>query len=1229
METHEITDGNFELKKAIAEGEIRPTGVLDVTVWANRTKLDIRLNKAFEDNSIPDELLLFFWDYAGAKPYVIREIEMRKGCISLEADRSLLFQMQLLHLDSLRVGIAFRLKESYFCGYFRNVEVKRKELTLADRSICKMASMNKFAFVAYWTEGGILSVMFREEKKFDEDFYKVKLCGYHWENEKLVVYLEAPLAVGDARLSLYSVSTNRICYHAAITLERSGDMGLKTVWKAIVDLSGMSAEDSDGYRLLCALDGHLFQVFWDSEKDEDNLCKITLQSGGVIDACAVRDINGRFILKTGKVYPVMLSIVTAVYNTAPFLAEMINSVLSQKVDKLEEYCRDYKNDYYQNIYELILVDDGSTDESGEILNDYAGISDKIKVIHKENGGVSSARNTGIKISKGKYINFADSDDKLSENFIEECLLFFEEHADEVDIVTTPLHFFDGRNEEHWGNGKFKSGSRIINLQEHYKNVLMFVNASVFKNPMVKGVRAFNEKLKTAEDMNFIYSFFIEDRPYLGLVSTCSYLYRRRTTGEESLIQQSKKDKNRYLEYFTVGTKYLVSESREKYGEVPRFVQYLIACDLQWRFIEDGDAKIARSVLNDEEFLTYKKYLHEILSLIDLDLIWAQEKIWREQKMFMLRLKYGIEPEKRYVKSAENVYYYYEEQRLVDAASNYLMIDFMGIKSSSFYIEGTNHTFEKDAEVYICMNGEFFPMLCREDADFDIYAVGEKAFYGKHFYFEAEIDNEVEGYEIKLYEKFNGYYVRKTNIRYGFHLPLSKTYSDSYYIENGWCIRREGSIRLRPVRVTPEVFHNPYCMHSFLRYERDFVEEIKRTSKLEKQKLQDALEFRENALQTIANYRRFSEKKIWLISDRVNVAGDNGEALFIYINQLRPQNIETYFVINEDCADYERLKEYGNVVGQGTIEHIVLHFLAEYVISSQMDQYIQNPLYWKNGNDIFKDLVCRPKFVFLQHGIIKDDLSRWINRLNKNLFGFVTSTRAEYASILEYPYLYSEREIWLTGLPRYDRLYHNEKRYITIMPTWRSYLSYHDEIDQNRIVMKSGFKETEYFMFYNNLINNGRLLENAEKLGYQICFRPHPAVMKNLSDFSHDSRVIFFEEDIPYRDIYAESNLCVTDYSSSVMDFAYLRKPVVYIQFDKEKFFSGAHNYDKGYFDYDEDGFGEVVYDIESLVDTIIDYMKNNCQLKPRYLDRINRFFTFNDKNNCERVYGKLLDNRER
>ena len=192
-----------------------------------------------------------------------------------------------------------------------------------------------------------------------------------------------------------------------------------------------------------------------------------------------------------------------------------------------------------------------------------------------------------------------------------------------------------------------------------------------------------------------------------------------------------------------------------------------------------------------------------------------------------------------------------------------------------------------------------------------------------------------------------------------------------------------------------------------------------------------------------------------------------------------------------------------------------------------------------------------------------------------------------------------------------------------MPTWRDNLSDKSGVEQ---YAKNGLKcynknftDTQYFKFFDSLINNAELLKATERYGYTIQFMPHPNVITYIDWFAKNEKVKFCSIKTKYREIFAESALVVTDYSSAVFDFAYLRKPIVYCQFDKEEFFS-EHIYGQGYFDYERDGFGEVEYTLENTINRIIEYMKNDCMLKEKYRKRIEQFFAFNDQNNCQRVY---------
>lgn len=98
----------------------------------------------------------------------------------------------------------------------------------------------------------------------------------------------------------------------------------------------------------------------------------------------------------------LISVIVPVYKVEPYLRDCINSILKQTYDNLD----------------IILVDDGSPDECPQICDEYTRLDNRVRVIHKENGGLSDARNTGIAAAKGKFLSFIDSDDIISLNFIE-------------------------------------------------------------------------------------------------------------------------------------------------------------------------------------------------------------------------------------------------------------------------------------------------------------------------------------------------------------------------------------------------------------------------------------------------------------------------------------------------------------------------------------------------------------------------------------------------------------------------------------------------------------------------------------------------------------------------------------------------------------------------------------------------------------------------------------------
>lgn len=882
------------------------------------------------------------------------------------------------------------------------------------------------------------------------------------------------------------------------------------------------------------------------------------------------------------------SVVTAVYNAAPFLPETYESLLKQDIG-------------FSRI-QWILCDDGSADESPALCDRYAEAHpDNVVVIHKENGGVSSARNACLPHIRGKYVSFLDADDCLSRNAFSKVYDFFEAHP-ETDVVSLPMIFFDGKHGPHILNRKYRKGTRVIDLTEAPDNPQLAVTSAFVRAEALRG-KSFDTNLSYAEDAKLLQSILIEKKT-LGVVADAIHHYRRRSAGEVSAIQNSGNSKAWYFPYLEHFCKDTLEMCMERLGEVPRFIQYTIAYDLQWRIRQ----RTLPSVLFDEtEKEAYRRLLSGILAYIDDYVLAKQRDIHPYQRVHALYLKHGTQPVPAPEKG-EHEYRYGDEEPFWIKRDR-ISVEFFHVKDGQVVVEcSALHVFGFDAappEILAEANGIAYHGV-RTDRKKEELSLDEPIAHRYGFTFTIPIPEKGKPLNIRfLLQTENGIELLNSP-RLTKFFPISEKYKNAYA-----CIGD---------RVLTYRNHTLTFSKRRFRFFREirFDWEI-----LRKQGRDNAARNAVLGRLCYAVVKPFVRKPIWILSDRTAVAGDNGEAMFRYLNSLPQKDVRLYFAVSDQCPDYEALKKIGRVVRSKSYRHKMLYLLSDLNISSHADSDIvsQFPGY----NQPYRDIESRIRFVFLQHGITKDDLSDWLNRFNCNIAGLVTAARPEAESFRTGAYFYPDEVIWLTGFPRFDRLYHDEKRCITIMPTWRRAWSTAADPKTGVRNLREGFEEGEFFCFYNKLLNDARLLDAAKRNGYTVRFLPHPTLQPHIDRFTQNTDVAFLHADTPYRKVFAESDLILTDYSSVAFDFAYLRKPVVYTQFDREEFFSGEHVYVKGYFDYERDGFGEVETDYDATVDRLIEYMENGCKLKDEYRARIDGFFVFDDRNNCRRVYEKLRE----
>ncbi|ELD3937660.1 CDP-glycerol glycerophosphotransferase family protein [Campylobacter coli] len=794
------------------------------------------------------------------------------------------------------------------------------------------------------------------------------------------------------------------------------------------------------------------------------------------------------------------AIISAVYNVEKYLDDYFNSIINQRLD------------FKKNIF-MILVDDGSTDNSAQIIKKYQKKYPKnIVYLYKENGGQASARNLGLKYMQENdyqipWVTFTDPDDFLDRNYFYEVDKFLATHQDDdICMIGCNVIFYYEKQklykDNHALNFKFKSG---VQVKENY-NLDSFIQlsaASCFMNIGYLDKLLFDEKLKpNFEDAKFINEYLLDNiNLKSAFLPTVKYFYRKREDGN-STLDNSNKYSDLYLLVSCRGCLKLLQEN--KFYDI--FIQNVCLYHFFWQIKTLVNSPEKLSFMSESEKQRYLELLDQNFSYIDKNTImeFNLAGCWFFHKIGILNCFKNEKPpfQIAYIEDYDP----YKEQILL----TYYTGDDENIES--IFVDGE--------EVYAD-----YKKIVKYDFLDRVFCYQKRLWAHIPKNAKDKLENFIDGEQSKI--SFNGKHYQSINIK-------------------------------------------------------DIRQEFQ---------------------------KRLPKSNIWLFADRDYEADDNAEHLYRYIMQNHPEQ-KIVFALRKESLDWERLEKEGfNLVEFGSLEFERIIKKASKVISSHSDEYL------------IRYITPRQQFIFLQHGVIKDDLSKWLN--SKKIDLFITSTKAEYDSIAnDYNhYKFGKKEVVLTGLARHDALLKNNQcnaRQIIIMPTWRANIV-GVALGSSKRGLQSDFTQSEYFQKWNLLLNSNILQKLCEKYDYTIVFSPHPNIIPYLKDFNIPSYVKIANHNESLQELFCNSSLMITDYSSVAFEMAYLNKPVIYYQFDHEEFFN-SHTYQKGYFDYKKDGFGPVVEDEESLLKELENLLQNDCNPFGIYKDNIDSTFAFKDGKCCERIY---------
>lgn len=303
----------------------------------------------------------------------------------------------------------------------------------------------------------------------------------------------------------------------------------------------------------------------------------------------------------------LISVIVPIYNVEKYLKRCVDSILNQT---------------YKNV-EIILIDDGSTDNSGKICDEYALKDTRIKVIHKENGGLSDARNAGLNIMTGKYVTFVDSDDYIDFKFIQ--TLFTNLKKCNADISCCNMQRFK-TNKELRKYKKTRNGIEIFDSIEalnyifYQKKIDSSVCNKLFKENLFRKI--FFPNNRYFEDLAIIYKVILKAKKIVYDNSNLYYYYQRKNS---ILHEANEKRINDILTNLNEMNQYLCGDIRFEKSKLARSINiyFYIYRETNNKLLKKEMKKlikISRTLVLKDKYINQKTKIGIIISFISFPLV---------------------------------------------------------------------------------------------------------------------------------------------------------------------------------------------------------------------------------------------------------------------------------------------------------------------------------------------------------------------------------------------------------------------------------------------------------------------------------------------------------------------------------------------------------------------------------------------------------------------------------
>jgi len=883
-------------------------------------------------------------------------------------------------------------------------------------------------------------------------------------------------------------------------------------------------------------------------------------------------------------YPYKFSIVVAFYNTGKYIRDCIESVRCQKYIDFSDV-------------QLILVDDGSTDEGSSIAQMYARqYPNNIELVTQENKGVSAARNAGLSRAVGEFVNFLDSDDILSSTVLSAVYLYARPHKEQADVFTVPVCLFERMEGQHPLNSKFQEQPTIANLLTECTSLCLNVNASFFVLEQIKELR-FDESRSIAEDILFV-SEVLMAKMALGLISTTQYYYRKRNDSTSALDRPI--DVGSWLE--RQETALIILQNAMRYfGYVPRYFQNVVLYSMssllksrtQPSILSENCSPLATSIWRNRWTMILSQY-------IDEQTIINSPYYNMYYKSFLLRIR-GRKNNAELIATSDGVYLGIHGSQVSAGFVSQRLVS-VSIEKNHFVFTGFYQEQAADRDANITnrvlldiANVQYYPTRIVEDDSMTLRSLGEVIRRNFLYEFRVPIPTFPIGASIRFIQQTPwGERAIRWNFSYYIVSSSHRATSFRYIIDSNYDLLFQNE----SLQISDEKARSDSLVRTHLRASNPCF-----------YGLIDRMETKLG-----------SERQVWLVEDPLCSMDDSAWVLFKYLVDEHPE-IVSFFVTSPGNEIYPILEDTRRFLQTGSDLHLAISLVADRIVTLQKDLEIDRTLRAHPELAAF-GMFRHAKRVFIGDPEMFTRTAHSLNRIRDHFSLVTTSFVNEALTLTSDSCLYDQSQVKLTGLPRYDLLQRTKTHSgeILVIPTWRK--SFGQSANAPLDAASAHFTESECFVYWQSLFSNQRLLSFCEENSLHIQIKMNPS-SNSLKDYFQTTVGLCDFTDDRCSHLLEGADCLVTDWSPVAFDAAYLKIPIIYYQFDD--IYSEAHTTAPRWFDYSHDAFGPVVHSTEDVVSAIIKSAKNEFVMEPEYVERVESIVVFHDQNNTERVFNAIRD----